>query len=118
MDGGFRQCWGEQLGGAGKPQTRLIGLDDALVLRQIGGSLAQHDYAGLAGQGLGGRGGVFGKDQLIRSGHLDRVDAFHLPLRVSGDEFATEGHDQFAYLHALLLRFFNYLVPCLRLALH
>ena len=104
MHAGCRQRSRKQLGCPRKPQPRLFGLHDALPLRKIWAATSlQHNHTRFAGQRLGSRGRILGKDQFRASGQFDGVYAVDRPLRVSRNQFAAKSFNQFAQLHASLL---------------
>ena len=89
----------EEFGGFGKPEAGLVGFDDGdrgvggVGLKRFG---LEDEGAGCAGEGFGGGGGVFGKDEMMGGGCIGAFDAGELNLRGSLRQFAAQLFDQFA----------------------
>jgi hypothetical protein len=94
------QRGGKQLGRAGKPEARLLRLNNALALQiALHESGAQNHHTGLAGESLSRRRRILRKDQIRWTGHCAGVDALDRMLRASLRQLAAQCFNQFAQRH-------------------
>ena len=100
MDPGCGRRGREELGRARKPEARLIGLDEALVLRiRFRAASPQNNRSGIAGQSFDSGRCVLGKCQFRGTGQRGRVHSGKRDFRTSLHQFAAQDFDQFAQLH-------------------